>query len=913
MVIAFSKCLTRLVSIFTLACFCVNSIIVAPAYAQSAVVLSAPGAMVNTSPSFQAPVLKGVQVYPNDPFRFDFILDKGDDAGNVFDNSQRDIAARLIKYFLAALAIADSDQWVNLSPYEQERIIPDAFGVTEMGRDLLAQDYLLKQITSSLTNPDTLLGKQFWDMAYERAYNKFGTTDIPTNILSKVWIIPDKAVVYEKDSAVYVLENHLKVMLDSDYQAMQNSGADIAGNDSEALKITRQVMREVIVPAIEKEVNEGKNFTPVRQAYSGMLLATWYKRSLKETILGKLYADQGKVKGVEQDDPARNREIYDQYVTAFKKGVFNIIREDVERYTKEVIPRQYFSGGLHGYEALKIDQVSDGDFARIKNTIRSVSHVLVQVIMANAGAIKATLAGRWKQWAKVAATAAVFSWTGIMSVNELSAGIIMSVGNFSAETGVAPSVQNPRLKEIVGQFISTSSSLSTALPVSTVDRMGDQPAVRELANEMFALSAAISDSEVTAIEYVRMINANYWYLPVQDIVLDLMLRLGESRNVTVQHKLVLKAVEAFEREVGSGGVTRATHAVFGKHFKAVLNSEKFKLDTSVRPGIERLLSILEVLFKGETRDLEWQEALRDNDNHTNKLALLTQATADFKKFAPEYIGLWSTNAISIELTDGWQEMPGQGRMMPDGTGRTIRIARPYNDRDTLLMAMADKVYDGVIKGKSLESEWLKAVRPNMISRNHYEAALRYGGKSAMSEQEAALVEAEEARLLFSEDALAAVTTGGMAEIHMWDGGGYKASGNSAKREEYLRIIFPNGLKEHHFGNADRDEQLAKVRKALEIVTGIGRAVGIDPDLKWMTNEVPPKVQFDKEPNTKDPSEAELRGGIDFAQAGLDMQIMRDGQGIVLPLSQQNLENIKIDGLTPIILNIGSAADISLFK
>jgi hypothetical protein len=105
------------------------------------------------------------------------------------------------------------------------------------------------------------------------------------------------------------------------------------------------VLKEVIIPAIEKEVNEGKSFAPLRQVYSGMLLATWYKKALKESILGKVYADQGKVRGIDQD-PGINQEIYAQYVQAFRQGVFNMIREDVDRYTNEVIPRKYFSGGL---------------------------------------------------------------------------------------------------------------------------------------------------------------------------------------------------------------------------------------------------------------------------------------------------------------------------------------------------------------------------------------------------------------------------------------------------------------------------------------------------------------------------------------------------------------------------------------
>jgi hypothetical protein len=50
----------------------------------------------------------------------------------------------------------------------------------------------------------------------------------------------------------------------------------------------------------------------------------------------------------------------------------------------------------------------------------------------------------------------------------------------------------------------------------------------------------------------------------------------------------------------------------------------------------------------------------------------------------------------------------------------------------------------------------------------------------------------------------------------------------------------------------------------------------------------------------------LRGGIDFAQSNLNMQIKRDGAGVPLPISQQNLDSIHIDGLVPVILNIRPA-------
>ena len=42
-----------------------------------------------------------------------------------------------------------------------------------------------------------------------------GTTNIPVNTFNKVWIVPEKAVVYEnaKAGTAYVVEAKLKVML----------------------------------------------------------------------------------------------------------------------------------------------------------------------------------------------------------------------------------------------------------------------------------------------------------------------------------------------------------------------------------------------------------------------------------------------------------------------------------------------------------------------------------------------------------------------------------------------------------------------------------------------------------------------------------------------------------------------------
>ncbi|VAW19165.1 hypothetical protein MNBD_BACTEROID05-813, partial [hydrothermal vent metagenome] len=298
---------------------------------------------------------------------FDFIINRGDD--NLGGQDFEDESQKLIKYFLAALTVPEDQMWVNLSPYEKNRIIPDSFGQTEMGRDLLAQDYLLKQLTASLMYPEEELGKEFWKRVYKKSYEQFGTTEIPMNTFNKIWIMPETATVYEHSKGAYVVESHLKVMLEEDYLALEANlnttnhgvGKIDQGKIEVISGINADVVREVLLPEIEREVNTGKTFANLRQIYNSVILATWYKQNLKTSLLGQVYADQNKTKGIETNDPEVNQKIYDQYVEAFKKGVYNYIKEDYDPTTQEIIPRKYFSGGAVLASSAVTKVIRDGE------------------------------------------------------------------------------------------------------------------------------------------------------------------------------------------------------------------------------------------------------------------------------------------------------------------------------------------------------------------------------------------------------------------------------------------------------------------------------------------------------------------------------------------------------------------------
>jgi len=336
--------------------------------------------LVLQSQPFTPPVLRGIRVDSSNPFKFDFILDKG--ALNYDAAAMHEEAQKIIKYFLASLTISEEDLWVNLSPYEKDRIVPGEFGNTTMGREMLSQDYLLKQLAASLTYPETELGKAYWDeinnvrvgagskpaRTTERpptpshAYRQAGLAKRGSEqSFNKVWIVPDKAVVYEDGLHAFIATARFKVMTEEDYLAMQNNGVgvdprvdpkqDNGRTHGSAPTNAVNAFKQHILPIIEKEVNEGKNFAPLRQIYYSLILSVWFKKQLKETAIAAAYFNKKKIKGVDSGDEKAVMRIYDQYLNAFKQGAYNYVEREFVGATNhspvhKITRRAYFSGGV---------------------------------------------------------------------------------------------------------------------------------------------------------------------------------------------------------------------------------------------------------------------------------------------------------------------------------------------------------------------------------------------------------------------------------------------------------------------------------------------------------------------------------------------------------------------------------------
>ncbi len=293
--------------------------------------------LVAVSGKFDLPRVKGMEFYTHDPFKFRFVVDEGTEA--LSPAAFHAECEKIIKYFLTALTLPEDDLWVNLSPYEADRIATPDLAATELGSAMLAQDYFLKQLSSSLTCPQSESGAAYWRLA--------GTASGATTAdFSKVWIAPAKIVIREGNQRAVIKESKLKVLMQGDELAMQKNGvgarhASPLGQDA----TSNLAFKQNILPLIEKDVNEGENFAQLRQIYASVALAQWFKVKLRETAWAA-YLDAKKTKGVESDDPAAKEKIYQRYLQAFKQGAYDLIKKNYDPVRHVQSRRRYFSGGI---------------------------------------------------------------------------------------------------------------------------------------------------------------------------------------------------------------------------------------------------------------------------------------------------------------------------------------------------------------------------------------------------------------------------------------------------------------------------------------------------------------------------------------------------------------------------------------
>ena len=282
--------------------------------------------------------------YDNLKDNFKVVLDKGD-LKNIGDKELQSSTQTLLSYFLVGITLPDSMFWVNLRPDSEDQIIDQYLEKTDVGKIMLAADLQLKKDTSAMTSPATPEGREYWDKLYKKAAELYGYDNVTIPTLTRPWIVPGEIIVRESQDSAYVYKANLKVMLEQDY-LKDSATYNFKDSRSRALnEYSSQLIRELIIPKLTKEVNSSKRYAPLRQVYYSLILSRWFK--LRFTGKTGTYASLINTKDLTNlisKESWTKTDYFKQYQKSFSEGEYNI-QKPVYTPTGQVI-RSYFSGGI---------------------------------------------------------------------------------------------------------------------------------------------------------------------------------------------------------------------------------------------------------------------------------------------------------------------------------------------------------------------------------------------------------------------------------------------------------------------------------------------------------------------------------------------------------------------------------------
>ena len=218
--------------------------------------------------------------YDSQKNSFKLLIDKGDlkDLRNSFI---QDSTRKLMEYFFVGLALPNNSFWVNLRPDSPENIVDPLLAQTDLGRILLEADVQLKKDTAKMTSPETKEGREYWNRLYKKAEELLGHDNISIPTLTRPWIVPGEIIISETPTNVYIYKATLKVMLEQDY-LKDSATYKFADPKLKALnEYASELIRELIIPKLTKEINTSKRYASLRQVYYSLILSQWFKQRFK--------------------------------------------------------------------------------------------------------------------------------------------------------------------------------------------------------------------------------------------------------------------------------------------------------------------------------------------------------------------------------------------------------------------------------------------------------------------------------------------------------------------------------------------------------------------------------------------------------------------------------------------------------
>lgn len=306
---------------------------------------------------------------------FDLILKaekaEGSKPGINIQNASRIGAAA----FMTGLAVNDYKFWVNLNPWEVDRIIDEELGQSEVGRIMLEADLQMKRDFSNYGNPcANETGKALWNLLdkkredlVQQCMNRFpGEIKEASNIIFKPvqrhWIVPDKAYAYSNGSLIYIINASLAINSEpvTDHSSFQVKNQDIntfSGDCIEELNRSAQEYAEyynnleerMIQPYVVADINTDEKYEGLREVYAALALAQWYKSKVTpRTDIFRDVLDSSSASILKSKTPWQPKDIWDEYVYSFKNGEYKCWENTTAKTAKGIRTkiRLHSAGGV---------------------------------------------------------------------------------------------------------------------------------------------------------------------------------------------------------------------------------------------------------------------------------------------------------------------------------------------------------------------------------------------------------------------------------------------------------------------------------------------------------------------------------------------------------------------------------------
>jgi len=299
---------------------------------------------------------------------FHLFLDKGD-LKNPRTQQLEDTSKELLKYFFIGISLPNDSFWVNLRPDAEDNIIDDYLGKTDIGKIMLEADLQLKKDTALATSPETPEGKEYWNKLYQKAGELFGSENITIPTLTRPWIVPDEIIIRETSGSAYVYKASLKVMLEQDYLKNDTVYNFKDERPKQLNEYSSQLIRELIIPKLSKEINTSKRYAPLRQVYYSLILSQWFKARFygKGDTYSRIINRKDLTNLISQKSWSKTT-YFQAYQKSFKDGEYNIKEPVYTPYGQTI--RSYFSGGM-------IMTSTDLDLA-LRSSAARVGNVMVE-------------------------------------------------------------------------------------------------------------------------------------------------------------------------------------------------------------------------------------------------------------------------------------------------------------------------------------------------------------------------------------------------------------------------------------------------------------------------------------------------------------------------------------------------------